>query len=156
MNIYLHTSLLDLPRSFFFKQCWGPGWSQWLNIPRWGHISWLIRWFRAALWAGAATHRCTNVGIFDSAINKRVPVSLGAAPTHSVTGKMLLAAVMVMHVLNTTCSQWPCRTQSSELQDRGSVNVMFISSWASRPAETKEENGKKQHRRARGESITCI
>lgn len=63
-------------------------------------------------------------------------VSLGTVPTHTVTGKMLLAAVMVMHVLNTTCSQCPCSTQSSELQDKGSVNVMFISSWASRPAKT--------------------
>lgn len=59
--------------------------------------------------------------------------SVAARPTHTVTGKMLLAAVMVMQVLNTTCSQRPCSTQSSELQDNGSVNVMFISSCASRP-----------------------
>lgn len=65
---------------------------------------------------------------------KYVPPSQGGDPTHTVTGKILLAAVMVMQVLNTTCSQWPCRTQSSEFQDMGRVNVMFISSWASRPA----------------------
>lgn len=50
-----------------------------------------------------------------------------------MTGKMLLAAVMVMQVLNTTCSQWPCSTQSSEFQETGRVKVMFISSCASRP-----------------------
>lgn len=64
---------------------------------------------------------------------KCVPMSQGGSPTHTVTGKILLAAVMVMQVLNTTCSQWPCSTQSSEFQDKGRVKVMFISSWASRP-----------------------
>lgn len=64
---------------------------------------------------------------------KCLPMSQGGGPTHTVTGKILLAAVMVMQVLNTTCSQCPCSTQSSEFQDTGRVKVMFISSWASRP-----------------------
>lgn len=46
---------------------------------------------------------------------------------------------MVMQVLNTTCSQWPCRTHSSEFQDTGRVKVMFISSWASRPKHTQKK-----------------
>lgn len=69
-----------------------------------------------------------------------VPMSQGGKPTHTVTGKILLAAVMVMQVLNTTCSQWPCSTQSSEFQDKGRVKVMFISSWASRPTQIKTTN----------------
>lgn len=69
----------------------------------------------------------------------------GSSPTHTVTGKILLAAVMVMQVLNTTCSQWPCSTQSSEFQDKGRVKVMFISSWASRPAQ-REHNRLLHHK----------
>lgn len=75
---------------------------------------------------------------------KCVPVTRGARPTHTVTGKILLAAVMVMQVLNTTCSQCPCSTQSSEFQDKGSVNVMFISSWASRPKKQETEQHQSQ------------
>lgn len=90
----------------------------------------------------SATHHW-NVRIFECAINKMV--SLGTVPTHTVTGKMLLAAVMVMHVLNTTCSQCPCSTQSSELQDKGSVKVMFSSSWASRPAKTRQTQSSSVH-----------
>lgn len=71
-------------------------------------------------------------------VMKRRPVSEGCGPTHTVTGKILLAAVMVMQVLNTTCSQCPCSTHSSEFQDTGRVKVMFISSWASRPT-TKQK-----------------
>lgn len=57
----------------------------------------------------------------------------GESCTHTVTGNTLLAAVTVMQVLNTTCSQWPCRTHSSEFQAAGRVKVMFISSWDSLP-----------------------
>lgn len=42
-----------------------------------------------------------------------------------------------MQAVNTTCSQWPWRAQSSELQAVGRVKVMFISSWASVPVEEK-------------------
>lgn len=56
--------------------------------------------------------------------------------TYTVTGKTLLAAVMVIQVLKTICSQRPCRTQSSEFQATGRVKVMFISSWASLPLMT--------------------
>lgn len=73
---------------------------------------------------------------------KCVPESQGSSPTHTVTGKILLAAEMVMQVLNTTCSQWPCSTQSSEFQDKGRVKVMFISSWASRPARKQGEHNR--------------
>lgn len=58
---------------------------------------------------------------------------LGEGCTYTVTGKTLLAAVTVMQELNTTCSQWPCRTQSSEFQAAGRVKVMLISSWDSLP-----------------------
>lgn len=57
----------------------------------------------------------------------------GEGCTHTVTGNTLLAAVTVMQELNTTCSQWPCRTQSSEFQAAGRVKVMLISSWDSLP-----------------------
>lgn len=81
----------------------------------------------------------------------------GGGPTHTVTGKILLAAVMVMQVLNTTCSQWPCSTQSSEFQDKGRVNVMFISSWASRPTRrnTREQNRLLENKQARAETCTA-
>lgn len=55
-----------------------------------------------------------------------------------MTGKTLLAAVTVMQVVNTTCSQWPCRTQSSEFQAAGRVKVMFISSWDSLPLRKRQ------------------
>lgn len=42
-----------------------------------------------------------------------------------------------MQAVNTTCSQWLWRAQSSELQAAGRVKVMFISSWASLPMEEK-------------------
>lgn len=58
--------------------------------------------------------------------------------TYTVTGNTLLAAVTVMQVVNTTCSQWPWRTQSSEFQAAGRVNVIFISSWDSLPLRERE------------------
>lgn len=52
-----------------------------------------------------------------------------------MTGKTPGAAVRVMHAVNTTCSQWPWRAQSSAFQAAGRVKVMLISSWASLPVE---------------------
>lgn len=43
-----------------------------------------------------------------------------------------------MQVENTTCSQWPWRTQSSEFQAAGRVKVILISSWASLPLRKRE------------------
>lgn len=57
--------------------------------------------------------------------------------TYTVTGNTPGLAVRVMQAVNTTCSQWPWRAQSSELQAVGRVKVMFISSWASVPVEEK-------------------
>lgn len=71
-------------------------------------------------------------------MNKAGKQPLEESCTYTVTGKTLLAAVTVMQVVNTTCSQWPCRTQSSEFQAAGRVKVMFISSWDSLPLRKRQ------------------
>lgn len=84
-----------------------------------------------------------NIILFSSFIfadNNRHPIHKNVRwlmDTYTVTGKTLLAAVMVIQVLKTICSQRPCRTHSSKFQATGRVNVMFISSWASLPLMTQ-------------------